>query len=115
MAQQKIVRTIDMDGGILIASAVPMANGDTSDIFLLGASLPIKAFMAQGTPGAGLAARVYVSNDGTNFSPSAGGVLTAAGFAHATLTGKFAQFRVTGGDGTTSVTLSLFIHPTRGS
>jgi hypothetical protein len=91
-----------------------MLNGDTSAIFEYGPSLATKSIQVTGTPGAGMSLQVLESNDGVNFIQTTASI-TAAGIKNYVLSARWGKILIASGDGTTSLSVILFITPQRGS
>lgn len=97
----------------LLAVSAAMANADTS------APVPLLGFdevgvTVTGTFGAGGSVAIEGSFDGTNFFalPNVAGTtvaITAAGYAYVLAATRFIRARVTAGDGTTALVMSIFL------
>jgi hypothetical protein len=113
---QKLNRVIPNTGGVLYTNVagVGLANGDQSLPIDCGASLVTKCWQVTGTFGAAGSVQVEESDDGTNWFIN-GAAKTFATLVDFSSASRFLRFNVTAGDGTTSLFVSLYIVPQRGS
>ncbi len=113
---QKLNKIIPSLGGVLYTNfgGVGLANGDQSVAIEAGAVLVTKSWNVAGTFGAGGSIQLEESNDGTNWFIN-GTAKTSNAYVDFSSASRFFRFNVTAGDGTTSLIVSLFIVPQRGS
>lgn len=115
-AVNKLSRVVNGQGGLLYTNVggTGLANGEQSQPLWVGHCRPEKAWQVTGTFGAGGSIQVEASLDGSNWV-IVGVALTAAGFVAMNIPTGFIRFNVTAGDGTTSLAVSLYALPQRGS
>lgn len=105
-------RNLDVKRQYAVASWAAMANGDSGDAFAL-ADFADKSVQVAGTFGTGGTVVLQGSNDNTNWAtltdPQGSNLsFTAAGLKAVGPATLYVRPAVTGGDGTTSLTVTLF-------
>ncbi len=114
MTTWAITQTKPSLGGVLVSVPGPMLNGDFSLPIEQGATLATKSIQVTGTPGVGFNLRYEESNDGTSWFLNLNAI-TTVGITTVTSPSRFARLAITAGDGTTSVSVLVFLTPQRGS
>lgn len=115
MAVRKCTQAETANGGDLgiVVTWAGLVNGDTGDLFDMTGFVPL-SMQVEGTFGAGGSMALEGSNDGVNqrglhSSGLTAIAVTAAGIVPVSDTTRYVSPHATAGDGTTSLTVSLYL------